>query len=67
MYISTSSFKVGDKVRNTRILKSLGGRCKINKTLTIIDVDSMRGYSVADEFGNKITECGWDGFKKDKE
>ena len=67
MYISTSSFKVGDKVRNTRILKSLGGHFEINTPLTIIDVDSMRGYSVADEFGNKITECGWDGFKNAKE
>ena len=59
-----NGFKIGDKVRTTRKFESCAGYFELNSIVTIVGI-SERGYDIADEDGNKITECGFSGFSKD--
>ena len=55
--------KVGDKVITTKKFGGFGGYFEPGSVVTIID-QGPRGYDISDESGNRVTECGWTGFKK---
>jgi len=62
-YISNSTKGLGDTVVLTEAKRSLAGYFQKGSQVKIVDVDPMRGYTFEDEFGNRVSEAGFDGFK----
>lgn len=58
-YVKFPGYSIGDEVITTRIHESCGGYFEIGSKVKIIDIDSIRGYSIQDNFGNRILEIGW--------
>ncbi len=53
-------FGIGSKVRNVRRLESCAGSFQIGTLLKVVGYDEYRGFSVEDDFGNRMLECGFD-------
>lgn len=51
--------KVGDWVYTTITHESLSGLFTPGSFVKITGVDSMRGYDIEDEHGNRVCEIGW--------
>ena len=62
-YIKKVDTRIGDTVVLTEVKSSLPGYFEIGTIVTITDVDSIRGYTFEDAYGNRVTEAGWSGFK----
>ena len=56
---------VGEKVKTTRRISAGGGYFEKGSVVTITAIGD-RGYDVEDEDGNRIIECGWEGFARIK-
>lgn len=52
-------FKIGDLVATTKRHKSLSGIITKGSKVKIIGIDSVRGFDIEDEHGNKMYEIGW--------
>lgn len=55
---TTNGHKVGDTVILKREHSSLAGTFEKGTEVKVIG-KSERGYDIADEYGNRMTECGW--------
>ncbi len=63
-YISyINKVSIGSRVRLTTVKESLSGMFEIGTIVTITNIDHIRGYTFTDEFGNSVTEAGFDGFE----
>ena len=58
-FIKNETPKIGDWVRTTRTHSCLCGTMVRGSLVKIIGIDSMRGYSIQDEEGNRVLEIGW--------
>lgn len=58
-YIKNSSKEIGDWVTTTREHCSMAGKFTKGSRVRIIDIDSIRGYAIEDDEGNKMYEIGW--------
>ena len=64
-YIPSKKFngkepKVGDIVILKNEHSSLAGTFEIGTKVQIVGYDALRGFDIRDEFGNTMTECGFD-------
>ena len=60
MYIKKESgFNIGDWTKTMEKHESLSGTFTVGTKVKIIDIDPTWGYSVEDEYGNRILEIGW--------
>lgn len=62
-YISDRNKDVGSVVRLTKVKSSMAGYFEVGSIVKITEVDSIRGYTFMDEFGNEVAEAGFDGFE----
>jgi hypothetical protein len=56
------NYKIGDKVKTTKLHESCSGIFEIGTEVTIVDIDRVypsRGYAIEDEQGNRMIEIGW--------
>ena len=51
--------KIGDWVITNKPHESLGGVFTVGSKVKIVDIDPVRGYTIEDEYGNKMYEIGW--------
>ncbi len=59
-YIKTiNQLEIGTKVVTIIEHKSMGGKFEIGSEVIIIGIDPIRGYSIQDNYGNKMIEIGW--------
>jgi len=58
-FISCSRPKIGDWVITNKRHESMTGIFTEGSKVKIIDIDSIRGYSIEDEYGNIMYEIGW--------
>lgn len=58
-FIKNNSLKIGDLVKTKRVHSCLNGTMARESLVKIIGIDSMRGYSIEDEEGNRVSEIGW--------
>ena len=58
-FIKNETPKIGDWVRTTRTHSCLCGTMVRGSLVKIIGIDSMRGYLIQDEEGNRVLEIGW--------
>ena len=58
-FIKNYSPKIGDWVKTTRAHSCLLGTMTRGSLVKIIDIDSIRGYSIEDKEGNQVLEIGW--------
>ena len=57
---------IGQKVRLTRDIEVMRGTMKTGTIVTVVDIDDIhpsRGYAFEDKEGNKVIECGWEGWE----
>ena len=59
-----SGFSVGDKATLAREVSAIIGTFEKGTVVTISGIDPYRGYSIKDDLGNEIIECGWELFEK---
>lgn len=52
--------KIGDWVITKRYHRSIGEIFTSGSKVKIIGIDSVRGYDIEDENGNKMYEIGWE-------
>lgn len=55
---------IGTEVILTEVKQSMCVDFKVGTKVTIVDITPSRGYTFEDEDGNRISECGFTGFKK---
>ena len=55
----TKGNKIGDWVITKKRHASMAGVFTKGSKVKIIDVDSVRGYAIEDEHGNRMYEIGW--------
>jgi len=58
-YIKNSTIEIGSLVTTTREHSSLIGKFTKGSIVKITDIDPLRGYTIEDENGNKVSEIGW--------
>ena len=58
-YIKNSTNDIGDVVTTTREHSSLLGKFTKGSHVKIVDIDPVRGYTIEDENGNRVSEIGW--------
>lgn len=58
-YIKNSTNKIGNVVTTTREHSSFLGKFTKGSLVKIVDIDPVRGYTIEDEFGNRVSEIGW--------
>lgn len=58
-YIKNSTNEIGSLVITTREHSSLIGKFTKGSIVKITDIDPVRGYTIEDENGNKVSEIGW--------
>jgi hypothetical protein len=58
-YIKNSTNDIGDVVTTTREHCSLLGKFTTGSLVKIVDIDPVRGYTIEDENGNRVSEIGW--------
>lgn len=57
-YIKKNTPEIGDWVVTTRVHESLSGKFTKGSKVKISDIGE-RGYSIEDEYGNRVVEIGW--------
>lgn len=58
-YIKNSTNEIGNVVTTTREHSSLLGKFTKGSHVKIVDIDPVRGYTIEDEHGNRVSEIGW--------
>ncbi len=58
-YIKKSKKEIGSLVITSRVHDSFLGKFTKGSHVRIVDIDPVRGYSIEDENGNRVTEIGW--------
>lgn len=58
-YIKNTKNEIGNMVITRREHSSLLGKFTIGSKVKIVDIDPMRGYTIEDKNGNRVTEIGW--------
>lgn len=59
-YIKNSSIiEIDTVVKTTREHSSFLGKFTKGSIVKIIDIDPVRGYTIGDEHGNRVSEIGW--------
>lgn len=58
-YIKNSTNDISDVVTTTREHSSLLGKFTKGSRVKIVDIDPVRGYTIEDENGNRVSEIGW--------
>ena len=58
-YIKNSTNEIGNVVTTTREHSSLLGKFTKGSHVKIVDIDPVRGYTIEDENGNRVSEIGW--------
>ncbi len=59
-YIKNSSIiEIDTVVKTTREHSSLLGKFTKGSHVKIVDIDPVRGYTIEDEHGNRVSEIGW--------
>lgn len=58
-YIKNSTNEIGNVVTTTREHSSLLGKFTTGSHVKIVDIDPIRGYTIEDENGNRVSEIGW--------
>ncbi len=53
---------IGDKIRLTKDITTMAGTMTKGTIVTCIGESGYRGYDFQDNEGNRILECGFDGF-----
>lgn len=62
-FVKNDSIKIGDTVKTIKVFSSFAGKYEKGSIVKVVGI-SDRGYDIEDEYGNRITEIGWDGLKK---
>lgn len=62
-FVKNDGIKIGDTVKTTKVFSSFAGKFEKGSIVKVVGI-SDRGYDIEDEYGNRITEIGWDGLKK---
>ena len=57
-YIKNST-EIGKVVITRREHSSLLGKFTKGSRVKIVDIDPIRGYTIEDENGNRVSEIGW--------
>ena len=63
MFIPANEIKVGDKCITIKEIECLAGMFTVGTPVTVTGIGD-RGYDLVNDFGNVITECGWNCIKK---
>lgn len=58
-FIKNNTNKVGKWFVTTKEHSALIGTFTIGSRVKIVDIDPVRGYTIEDKHGNKMTEIGW--------
>ena len=58
-YIKNSTNEIGNVVTTTREHSSLLGKFTTRSNVKIVDIDPVRGYTIEDNLGNRVSEIGW--------
>lgn len=58
-YIKNTNNEINNTVTTTREHSSLLGKFTKGSLVKIVDIDPVRGYTIEDEFGNRVNEIGW--------
>lgn len=59
MFKKNNSPKIGDYVITTKNHECLSGIMLKGSKVQIIDIDSIKGYAIQDEEGNRVIEIDW--------
>lgn len=59
-YIPNNTPKIGDWVVTKKAHSSMSGKFTKGTRVQIVDIDSIRGYAIRDEYGNFMCEIGWE-------
>lgn len=57
-------FSMGDKATLAREVSAIVGTFEKGTVVTISNIDPYRGFSIKDDYGNELIECGWELFEK---
>lgn len=57
-YIKNNTHEIGNWVVTTRVHESMTGKFTKGSRVKITDIGE-RGYSIEDEYGNRVCEIGW--------
>jgi hypothetical protein len=60
-FVKTPSM-IGKKVILTRERVAMSGKFEVGSVVTIVAEDEHRGYTLRDDDGNQLRECGWGGY-----
>jgi hypothetical protein len=55
-----TGYEIGDKVILSQKIEACCGYFEPETEVIISDIDPIRGYSIKDEYGNELCECGWE-------
>ena len=58
-YFKNSTTEIGNVVTTAREHSSLLGKFTKGSRVKIVDIDPIRGYTIEDENGNRVSEIGW--------
>jgi sorbitol-specific phosphotransferase system component IIA len=59
-YIKNSSIiEIGNVVKTTKEHSSVLVKFTKGSIVKIVDIDHVRGYTIEDENGNRVSEIGW--------
>ena len=58
-YIKNSIIEIGSLVTTSCEHSSLLGKFTKWSHVKIVDIDPVRGYTIEDENGNRVSEIGW--------
>lgn len=58
-FIKNNTNKVGKWFVTTKEHGALIGTFTVGSRVKIVDIDPIRGYTIEDKHGNRITEIGW--------
>lgn len=59
MAFISNNIKVGDWVFTKKAHRAMSGTFTIGSLVQITDIDPVRGYTIEDKYGNRMTEIGW--------
>lgn len=63
-YVKADNLSVGDEVILSHDFMAMAGGFTKGSRVRITGYDNTRGFSVEDEFGNRVIEMGWNIGKK---
>lgn len=58
-FIKNNTKEIGKWVITIKEHSSLIGTFLVGSRVRIVDIDPMRGYTIEDKDGNRISEIGW--------